>query len=89
MLPAFIVLALNAGWTKEQIEAAKSGMAASQVNISQTELSNIWLPVCSKAEQSRIVTRVETLRRLCVDLRQKLTAAREQQVQFAQALVEQ
>jgi type I restriction enzyme S subunit len=65
MLPAFIVLALNAGWTKDQIEEAKTGMAASQVNISQTDLRALWLPVCSKAEQSRIVTRVEELMQLC------------------------
>jgi len=65
MLPAFIVLALNAGWTKDQIEQAKTGMAASQVNISQTDLRGLWLPVCSKAEQSRIVTRVDELMQVC------------------------
>jgi type I restriction enzyme S subunit len=89
MLPAFIVLALNAGWTKDQIESAKSGMAASQVNISQANLRSFWVPVCSKAEQSRIVARVEHLRRLCVDLRQRLTAAQVHQTQLAQALIEQ
>ena len=71
MLPAFIVLTLNAGWTKSQIESAKTGMAASQVNISQTDLKALWLPVCSKAEQSRIVTRVEELMRLCDALQTK------------------
>ncbi|MEN9376789.1 MAG: hypothetical protein RL710_1946, partial [Pseudomonadota bacterium] len=71
MLPAFIVLALNAGWTKSQIEEAKTGMAASQVNISQTDLRGLWLPICSKAEQSRIVTRVEELMRLCDALEAK------------------
>ncbi|OYT92873.1 MAG: restriction endonuclease [Burkholderiales bacterium PBB3] len=71
MLPAFIVLALNAGWTKSQIEDAKTGMAASQVNISQSDLRGLWLPICSKAEQSRIVTRVEELMRLCDALEAK------------------
>ncbi|MFN9709000.1 MAG: hypothetical protein ACK53K_00155 [Burkholderiales bacterium] len=88
MLPAFIVLTLNAGWTKSQIEAAKTGMAASQVNISQTDLRGLWLPVCSKAEQSRIVARVEELRQLCTDLRQRLTASRTTQGHLAEALVE-
>jgi type I restriction enzyme S subunit len=88
MLPAFIVLALNTGWTKEQIEAAKSGMAASQVNISQSELRNFWVPVCSKAEQSRIVTRVNELRGLCADLRQRIVATQSGQKQFAVALIE-
>lgn len=63
-------------------------MAASQVNISQTDLRGLWLPVCSKAEQSRIVARVEELRQLCSDLRQRLSASRATQGQLAQALVE-
>lgn len=87
MLPAFIVLTLNAGWTKDQIETAKSGMAASQVNISQSDLRGFWIPVCSKAEQSRIVARVESLRRLCADLRQRLSASQTAQAQLAGALV--
>jgi type I restriction enzyme S subunit len=41
------------------------------------------------AEQARIVTRIHQLRRLCVDLRQRLTTAREHQGQLAQTLVEQ
>jgi len=40
-------------------------------------------------EQSRIVSCVAQLRRLCSDLRQRLTAARERQSQLAQVLVEQ
>ena len=87
MLPAFIVLTLNAGWTKSQIEAAKTGMAASQVNISQTDLRDLWLPVCSKAEQSRIVARVEELMRLCdaLEAKGKLDAA--QHTQLVQTLL--
>ena len=87
MLPAFVVLALNAGWTKSLIEQAKTGMAASQVNISQTDLRGFWLPVCSKAEQSRIVTRVAQLRRLCFELRQRLSASQYTQAHLADALV--
>ena len=88
MLPAFIVLTLNAGYTKDQIEAAKSGMAASQVNISQSDLRGFWIPVCSKTEQSRIVTRVTALRRLCADLRQRLAEREAVQARLAEALVE-
>ena len=40
------------------------------------------------AEQSRIVARVEELRQLCAELRQRLTASRATQGQLAQALVE-
>ena len=87
MLPAFIVLALNAGWTRDQLEAAKTGMAASQVNISQADLRRIVLPVCSKAEQRRIVERVNELRCLCTELRQRVTQSRATQSRLADALV--
>ena len=87
MLPAFIVLALNAGWTKSQIEEAKTGMAASQVNISQTDLRSFWLPVCSKAEQSRIVTRVEELMRLCDALQDKARLEATQHAQLVATLL--
>ena len=87
MLPAFVVMSLNAGWTKDQLEASKSGMAASQVNITQSDLRNILIPVCSRAEQNRIVVRVEELRHLCAQLRERLTSARRTQSQLAEALV--
>jgi type I restriction enzyme S subunit len=82
MLPAFIVLSLNAGWAKGQIEAAKTGMAASQVNISQSDIRRLWVPVCSKTEQSRIVTRVEELMRLCdaLEAKGRLEAAQHAQL---------
>jgi type I restriction enzyme, S subunit len=40
------------------------------------------------AEQSRIVTRVNELRSLCADLRQRLAALQSGQKQLAQALIE-
>jgi type I restriction enzyme S subunit len=40
------------------------------------------------AEQSRIVARVEALRRLCADLRQRLAAGQTTQALLAGALVE-
>jgi type I restriction enzyme S subunit len=87
MLPVFIVLTLNGGWTKNQIEKAKTGMAASQVNISQTDLRGLWLPVCSRAEQSRIVTRVEELMRLCDALEAKGQLEATQHAQLVSTLL--
>lgn len=69
--PAFVALTLNAGWSKSQLDAAKTGMAASQVNISQADLRQIWLPLCSSAEQSRILARVDELMKLCDALEAK------------------
>lgn len=86
--PAFVVLALNAGWTRELLEAAKTGMAASQVNVSQSDLKSLWIPVCSQEEQDRILARVTELRRLCAALRQRLATSQTTQSQLAEALVD-
>ncbi len=45
-------------------------------------------PIPPPAEQSRIVTRVAQLRRLCADLRQRLTASQSTQAYLAEALVQ-
>ena len=45
-------------------------------------------PMPPPAEQSRIVTRVTALRRLCADLRQRLAGAQTTQSHLAQALVD-
>ncbi|MFD2111095.1 restriction endonuclease subunit S [Thiorhodococcus fuscus] len=72
--PRFLALALNAGHTFEQIEAAKSGMAVMQMNISQSKLRAIPIPLPPIAEQHRIVAKVDELMALC----DRLEAARAQ-----------
>ena len=86
MLASFVVLALNAGWSKVQIEIAKTGMAASQVNISQSDLKAIPVPVCSQTEQHRIVARVEELMKLCDTLEQSGRLADEQHARLTSTL---
>ena len=51
-------------------------------------LDRYMIPLPPLAEQSRIVTRVEELRRLCADLRQRLAARQTTQAHLAEALVE-
>lgn len=63
--PEFVVLCMNGGASKEKLEEAKTGMAESQVNISQSDLRKIPLPICAVEEQSRIVAKVEELMALC------------------------
>lgn len=87
-IPEFFMLCLNSGWTKYLIENSKSGMAASQVNISQKNIKDLWVPVCSLAEQSRIVTRVEELMRLCDALEEKGRLEHTQHQQLLQALLD-
>lgn len=86
--PRFAVLCLNAGWSRELLEAAKSGMAESQMNISQRDLQNIVLPLTDKAEQSRIVAKVDELMRLCDELENRGRLEVEQHARLTATLLE-
>ena len=59
-----------------------------QANYNGTKLKSIRIPLPPFAEQFRIVTRVAQLRRLCADLRQRLTASQSTQAHLAEALVQ-
>jgi restriction endonuclease S subunit len=59
---------------------AKPGLNLQNIN-------DLLVPLPPLAEQSRIVTRVAQLRRLCTDLRQRLAASQTTQAQLAEALV--
>jgi type I restriction enzyme, S subunit len=60
---------------------------AGQKTVNQGHIGSLSLPLPPLAEQSRIVTRVNELRRLCADLRQRLSAQQKLQTQLAEALV--
>lgn len=64
----FLSLCLNAGETAKFLEKSKSGMAASQVNISQEKLRATPVPIPPLAEQQRIVAKVDELMALCDQL---------------------
>ena len=55
--------------------------------LSQGTLGQILVGLPPLAEQSRIVTRVTALRRLCADLRQRLAEREAVQARLAEALV--
>ena len=63
-------------------------MAESQVNISQSDLREIPLPICPPDEQSRIVAKLNELFALTRTLRARLTEARTVQARLASALVD-
>ncbi len=67
----------------DQIKSATTNVCA----IYQGNLFEFPCPIPPLAEQSRIVTRVAQLRRLCADLRQRLAASQATQAQLAEALV--
>jgi type I restriction enzyme S subunit len=61
--------------------------ATAQKNINLEILGALLVPVPPLAEMRRIVARVESLRRLCADLRQRLAARQATQAHLAEALI--
>lgn len=58
-------------------------------NVGREVILSMPVPVPPLAEQHRILARVEELRRLCAQLRKRLTEARRTQALLADALVAQ
>lgn len=85
----FIALCLNAGATADYLEKAKSGMAASQVNITQDKLRFAPVPIAPQEEQHRIVAKVDELMAICDQLKSRLTEVSQLQQKLADVLVQQ
>jgi len=85
---AFLALALSVGPAANQIEVAKSGMAASQVNISQAKLKSVMVAVPPLPTQQEVVRRVHELMRFCDKLQNNIVDARQTQIRLADAIVE-
>jgi type I restriction enzyme S subunit len=83
----YIALCLNTGRTAEYLETAKSGMAASQVNISQQKLKLAPVPLAPLPEQHRIVAKVDELMALCDRLEAQQADAESAHAQLVQALL--
>jgi type I restriction enzyme S subunit len=84
----YICLCLNAGETNRHLEQAKSGMAESQMNISQDKLKSAPIPLCPANEQHRIVQKVDELMTLCDQLKERLNQASETRCQLAGSVIE-
>ncbi|MEO8022154.1 restriction endonuclease subunit S [Polaromonas sp.] len=67
--------------------ASSAKQTTNLASINMTQLKDCAFPMPPLAEQSRIVARVASLRALCADLRQRLTAARTQQALLAEVLI--
>jgi type I restriction enzyme S subunit len=68
--------------------AEKSATGTTIKNLGLKAIGDWPIALPPLAEQSRIVTRVAQLRRLCADLRQRLTASQSTQSHLAEALVD-
>ena len=67
--------------------ASSAKQTTNLASINMTQLKDCAFPLPPLTEQSRIVTRVTALRRLCADLRQRLTERQSTQARLAEALV--
>lgn len=86
-LIAFIKLFLNSpsgAQEMRRLAITSSGL----FNLSVGKIRNYVIPMPPLAEQTRIVARVESLRRHCTDLRQRLAASQLTQAHLAEALID-
>ena len=59
--PKFLVFVLNSSAIHELVMSATVGMAASQVNVSQSSIQNTLIPFPPSKEQQRIINKLEAL----------------------------
>jgi type I restriction enzyme, S subunit len=89
IFPDYCALALNTGYGAEQIERMKSGMADSQMNISQDKVKQVIVAIPPLREQHCIVTRIDQLMALCDTLDQQIDTATGKQTELLGALMAQ
>jgi type I restriction enzyme S subunit len=82
----FLTLSLGSKLVYVQAEKGATGIAQKTVPLSV--LRRLMVPLPPLLEQHRIVARVESLRRLCADLRQRLAARQNTQAHLAEALID-
>ena len=81
----FVRLAISSTSFLDALLAMHKGIGAKHVNVG--DMRNAVIPLPPLPEQSRIVTCVTALRRLCADLRQRLAERQSVQARLAEALV--
>lgn len=83
----YISLCLNAGLTNKYIDSVKSGMAESQVNISQDKLKLAPIPLPPIHEQKKIIEAVDEFILLCDQFKDKLVSAQTIHFQITDAII--
>lgn len=82
----YLLLALTEPHLLER--AAPSAIGSTVKHLRVGDVEGLTIPLPPFAEQSRIVTRITVLRRLCADLRQRLAERQSVQARLAEALVQ-
>ncbi len=83
----FLNFCNNARHARVHYIANASGTSSSMKNVSREVVLTVPIPLPPLPEQARIVARVESLRQLCTDLRQRLSHSQTVQAQLAEVLV--
>ena len=83
----YVRLVIDSEHGQSWMRSETKGVALPGVNVE--DFRRLPVPLPPLAEQSRIVTRVTALRRLCADLRQRLADRQSVQARLAEALVQQ
>ena len=89
MCERYLSLCLNAGATADYLDSTKSGMAESQMNISQDKLKAAPVPLAPAKEQFKIIKRVDELIALCDNLKAHISESQFTQLHLADAMAEQ
>lgn len=83
---AYFAVYLASPMYRESVSEASAGIGIN--NLKGSSLLDLDIALPPLPEQSRIVTRVTALRRLCTDLRQRLAECQSVQARLAEALVQ-
>lgn len=84
----YISLCLNCGVTADYLEASKSGMAESQMNISQDNLKLAPVALPPTATQLKVISTIESFSKVCDTLKSRLQSAQQTQLHLADALTD-
>jgi type I restriction enzyme, S subunit len=84
----FIHAALVCAEGRSYFQRNATGTQGTMPKVNQATVAGALIPLPPLAEQSRIVTRVAQLRRLCADLRQHLAASQSTKAHLAEALIQ-
>ncbi|MCS3463154.1 MULTISPECIES: restriction endonuclease subunit S [unclassified Citrobacter] len=84
----YISLCLNRGVTADYLEASKSGMAESQMNISQENLRSAPIALPPTAIQLKVISTIEDFFKVCDQLKSRLQSAQQTQLHLADAFTD-
>ncbi len=85
--PLYINLFNNSPFARKYYLAVAGGTSSSMKNVSRAQIQALSVPLPPKAEQTRIVQKVDELMTLCDQLKERLNQASETRCQLAEAVV--